>query len=319
MITFRPEAISMIQEELAQVRPDKETVLTLGVFDGVHLGHQSLIGRAVELARQRGLLSGIITFRRHPLAVLAPEEHPTYLTTLEQRLALLERLGADVLLALTFTPEVAQLPARDFVALLHKYLKMRGLVVGPDFTLGRAREGTRSVLKALGDEMGFFVEVAPPLVLDDQVVSSTAIRRALARGDMLAAERFLGRPFGLQGPVVSGAARGQQLGYPTANLAVDSQHALPPDGVYAARAFVEGNGYAAAAYIGRRPTFGEGQRWVEVFLLDFQGDIYGREMKVDFLKRVRPDMVFPNAEALRAQIEVDVEQIRAVLGATKRG
>ncbi len=308
----------MIQEELAQVRPARETILTVGVFDGVHLGHQALIGRVMELARQRGLLSGVITFKSHPLAVLAPEEHPTYLTTLKQRLTLLRELGADVLVALTFTPEVSQLSAREFVALLHEHLRMRGLVVGPDFTLGRGREGTRSVLKALGGEKGFFVEAAPPLVLDDQVVSSTAIRRALAQGDMLAARRFLGRPFSLEGPVVSGAARGQRLGYPTANLAVDELHALPPDGVYAARAFVGGEGHAAAVYVGRRPTFGEAQRWVEVFLLDFQGDIYGRELKVDFLERLRPDMTFPNPEALRAQIKADVDQIRAVLGATER-
>ncbi|MBI4297292.1 MAG: bifunctional riboflavin kinase/FAD synthetase [Chloroflexi bacterium] len=306
-----------IRQELAQVRLTRESVLTIGVFDGVHLGHQSLIGLLRGLAQSRGLLSGVITFDRHPLEVLAPDDHPTYLTSLEQRLTLLQRQGPDFLLAISFTPEVAQLEAGEFLGLLQEYLKVKGLVVGPDFVMGKGRGGDIDTLRALGEREGFFVEVVPPLVFGGKVVSSTAIRHALAQGDMADAALLLGRPFTLEGPVVSGASRGRFLGYPTANLSVDHRHALPPDGVYAARTFVGAESYGAAAYVGRRPTFGETERLVEVFLLDFQGDLYGQALRVEFLERLRPDMTFPSAGALQAQIKKDVARIRAILEETR--
>lgn len=302
-----------LAEELARLAPPGETCLTIGVFDGVHLGHQRLVQRLRSLAQARGLLSGVITFHQHPLAVLAPQDHPTYLTSLEERLDLLRGLGVDFITTLTFTPEMARLGAREFLLLLREHLKLRGLVIGPDFTLGRGREGDEGTLRALGREMGFAVEAVPPVRLGGQVVSSTAIRQALGQGDMPTARRLLGRPFSLGGPVVRGAERGHLLGYPTANLSVDHRHTLPPDGVYAARAILAGRANPAAAYIGRRPTFGEKERTVEVFLLDFQGDLYGQGLRVEFLERVRPDMAFPSTQELKAQIERDVAHIRGVL------
>lgn len=302
-----------IEEELARVSPQGETVLSIGVFDGVHLGHRHLIQRVIERARQEGLLSGVVTFYPHPVAVLRPQTNVSYLNSLEERLELIRSVGVNVVIPVTFTPALSQLTAREFVQLLKRYLKMKGLVVGPDFALGRGREGTAAVLEAMGGEMGFSLEVVSPVTQSQEVVSSTAVRDSIARGDMAKAARLLGRPFSLSGTVIRGVGRGQTLGFPTANLKVDAQRALPPDGVYVTRAYVEGTPHQAVTNIGVRPTFDEPGRTVEVFMLDFEGDLYGRHLKIDLLERLRGEMRFSGAEELKAQIAKDVVQARRVL------
>jgi len=302
-----------IEAELAGFTPRQETVLTIGVLDGVHLGHQELIGYLRRQALARDYLPGVVTFRNHPLDVLSPQTHLPRLTSLEERTRLLQGLGIELIVPLSFTPDLAQLAAGDFVALLQKYLKMRGLVIGPDFALGRGREGDVSALHSLGKERGFWVDVIPPKVINGEVVSSTSIRQALAKGDMSKVKRLLGRPHALIGQVGHGAERGRQLGFPTANLEINSSQALPSDGVYATRAYVAGHTYPSVTNIGTRPTFGEGERTVEVYLLDFEGALYTQELRLELIERLRAEKRFSNPEELKAQISRDVERARSIL------
>ena len=304
-----------VEEELAQFSPERDMLLAIGVFDGVHLGHQYLLSQLVEQARREGLLSGVVTFRQHPREVLSPGTGLPYLTTLDEKVDLLGKEGVDAVVGLTFTPELARLTAREFVLLLEKHLRMRGLVVGPDFALGRGREGDAEILRRLGDELGFRVAVVSPKRVGHEVVSSTTIRTALAVGDMGRVARLLGRPFGLRGVVTTGAGRGAGLGFPTANLRTDHQQALPPDGVYATWAHVEAEAYQSMTNIGTSPTFGESERTVEAFLLDYHGNLYGHELKLDIVARLRDEKRFDSVDELKRQIAEDVEQGKAVLTA----
>ena len=306
------EAISAAQE-LAAFVPERDTALTVGVFDGVHRGHRHLLAWLKDRAAWRGLASGVITLHPHPALVFDPLAPIVYLTTLEERLDLLRAGGVDFVLPLTFTPEVAQLSARDFAALLRDKLRMRFLLIGPDFALGRKREGNAEVLTQLGAEMGFEVETAGPLVEGGRVLSSSAVREALAAGDMGTVGNLLGRPFSLHGPVVRGVERGRIMGFPTANIAVGSGMALPEFGVYATRAHLGDAAYKSVTNIGRRPTFDDGERTVEVYIMDFAGDIYGRELRIDVLKRLRGETRFADPHELSEQIRRDVADAQEYL------
>jgi riboflavin kinase/FMN adenylyltransferase len=303
-----------VEEELAEFAPQRESVLTIGVFDGVHLGHQHLIEYLKRQALVRDYQSGVVTFAKHPLQLLSPQTPLHHLTSLEERIKLLQQQGVEFVVPLSFTVELAQLPARSFVALLQKHLKMRGLVVGPDFALGKGREGDVFFLHSLGKELGFTVDVVSPKILDDESVRSTAIRQALSHGDIQKVSKFLGRHFSLSGQVIHGDERGKHLGFPTANLAVNSDQALPADGVYVTRAYLGNNTYSSVTNIGRRPTFGQGERIVEVYLLDFVGGVYGEELKIELLERLRDEKLFSDPEELKAQISKDIVQAREILG-----
>jgi riboflavin kinase/FMN adenylyltransferase len=299
-----------MEEELAGLSPDKDMLLTIGVFDGVHLGHKYLISRLKELALKQGLLSGVVTFRQHPQEVLSPKNRLPFLTSIAQRTNLLKSEGIDAIIPLSFTTELARLSARQFLELLQKHLRMRGVVIGPDFALGRNREGDTETMRRLGQEMGFSVSVVPPVKIDGEVVSSTAIRNALARGDMKRVQKLTGRPFRLQGRVVAGAGRGVKLGFPTANLEVEAEQALPPDGVYVSQAHIDDRSYPSVTNIGKRPTFGNNKRIVEVYLLDYDNELYGRELEIDILERLRGEKKFKTAEELKKQIAQDIERGR---------
>ena len=302
-----------VEEELARLSPKKDTILTIGVFDGVHLGHKYLISQLKEHAIQQGLLSGVITFHRHPVAILSSRATLPYLTDLATRNSLLKNEGVDYVIVLSFARELAQLSARDFVIILKKFLRMRGLLVGPDFALGRNREGNIATLRKLGQEMDFSVTVVPPIMIDSRVVSSTSIRNALAKGDMESVLNLTGRPFSLHGPIISGTGRGAGLGFPTANLDIDRQQALPKDGVYATRAYIDKKAYKSMTNIGQNPTFGGTKRTVEVYILDYHDNLYGRELKIDIIKRLRRERKFDTAQQLEKQIAEDVKQGRAIL------
>ena len=302
-----------IEEELAKVKPQKETLLTVGVFDGVHLGHQRLLTHLRNEAQQRDLLTGVVTFKSHPQKVLSPGRKLLWLSNLETRTNLLRSFGIDVIVTLPFTPQLAELTAREFVQLLKDYLKMRGLVVGPDFALGKNREGSADQLRLLGQEMGFIVEVVPPVVLDGEVISSSAVRLALAQGDMETVEKLFGRPFSLSGQVVTGDRRGRVLGFPTANLDVEPEQALPSDGVYVTAAHINHESLPSVTNIGVRPTFGDGKHLVETYLLDYEGQLHQQRLRIDLLDKLRDEKHFDTAEELKAQIRKDVEQARAVL------
>lgn len=302
-----------IEEELAKVKPQKETLLTVGVFDGVHLGHQRLLTHLRNEAQQRDLLTGVVTFKSHPQKVLSRGSKLLWLSNLETRTNLLRSFGIDVIVTLPFTPQLAELTAREFVHLLKDYLKMRGLVVGPDFALGKNREGGADQLRLLGQEMGFIVEVVPPVVVDGQVISSSAVRVALAQGDMETVEKLFGRPFSLTGQVVTGDRRGRILGFPTANLDVEPEQALPSDGVYVTVAHIDHESLPSVTNIGVRPTFGGGKRLVEAYLLDYEGELREQKLRIDLLDKLRDEKHFDTAEELKAQIRKDVEQARAIL------
>lgn len=303
----------LIEEELSRVRPQRETALTVGVFDGVHRGHRSLVARLNQRAAAAGLDSGVVTFQHHPRLVLKAHSQITRLTGLQERITLLERAGAKYIVPLSFTPDVSQLSAREFMELLRRYLKMAALVIGPDFALGKRRGGDAPALAALGEELNFTVDVVPPMVLNGEVVSSTAIRNALAKGDIGKATEFLGRYFSLKGQVSRGDSRGKTLGFPTANIAPEQGQALPADGVYAVRVHVDDKAYHAVANIGLRPTFGSEERLLESHLLNFDGDLYGQEIEVEFIERLRDEVRFHDAEQLKAQVMRDIEQAGDIL------
>jgi riboflavin kinase/FMN adenylyltransferase len=289
-----------VEEELSRLPADSDMLLTIGVFDGVHLGHRYLIDQLKKLARQQGLLTGVVTFRRHPQEVLLPQTKLPFLTNLDQRTNLLKNEGVKAIITLSFTRELAQLSAQQFVTLLIKYLRMRGLVTGPDFALGQNREGNTDALRRLGQEMGFSVTVVPPIMINDNVVSSTAIRKALAQGDMKQVQNLLGRPFSLHGRVIPGVRRGIELGFPTANLEIDPEQAIPPEGVYVSQTHIGDQAYPSMTNIGRRPTFGGGERVVEVYLLDYHSDLYGQELTIDIIERLRGEKKFNTLEQGRA-------------------
>ena len=303
----------LVEEELSRAMPERNTALTVGVFDGVHLGHRSLIARLNRTAAENGLDSGVVTFQHHPRLVIKQHAHITRLTSLQDRIKLLHDLGVEHVIPLSFTPELSQLSAREFVELLIRYLNMKALVIGPDFALGRGRKGSSSALTKLGQELDFSVDVVPPQVVNGDVVSSTAIRRALEAGDVRKAGEFLGRHFSLTGHVTKGDERGRTLGFPTANLATEHGHALPADGVYAARVLVGETSHPAVVNIGLRPTFGSEERLVEAYLLDFSGNLYGQELTVELVDRLREEIRFSGAEELKAQMALDVERAKGLL------
>jgi riboflavin kinase/FMN adenylyltransferase len=308
-----------VEKELAKLKPEKDTLLTIGVFDGVHLGHKYLLSQLTKQAKEQDLLSGVVTFNRHPHEVLAPQTKLPFLTDLSQRINLLKNEGVKAIFALSFTSELAQLRARQFVSLLKKYLRMDGMVIGPDFALGQNREGNADVLRTLGQNMGFSVTVISPIMIDGEVVSSTAIRNALADGDMKRVLNLVGRPFSLNGRVTSGAGRGVELGFPTANLDIDPGQALPAEGVYATWTYIDGQAYQSMTNIGKQPTFGGSQRVVEVYILDYHSNLYGRELRIDIMERLRGEKQFDTPEELKKQITEDVKRGRAILSSQGRG
>ena len=302
-----------IEQELANIVPHGETLLTIGVFDGVHTGHRYLLEKLQQRATEKNLLSGVVTFNPHPQSVLHPHNQLSWLSNLEDRVRAFQELGINIVAVLTFTPKVAQLSAREFISLLKKHLKMQGIMVGPDFALGRGGEGNINLLRALGREMEFSVEVISPFTIDGEVVSSTLIRQALIQGDMRSIERLMGRYFYLRGKVITSGKRGRALGFPTANLDIEPQQALPGNGIYATIAQVDGKQFPSATNIGIRPTFGEGEKTVETHLLNYKGNLYGKDIRVEFVQKLRDEQRFPSSEELKVQIEKDVREAEAIL------
>jgi len=302
-----------IEQELANINPQGETLLTIGVFDGVHAGHRYLLETLQQRAAEKNLLSGVVTFSPHPQSVLHPPNQLPSLSTLKDRVRAFQELGIKIIAVLTFTPRVARLSAREFISLIKKQLRMRGIMVGPDFTLGRGGEGNIDLLRALGREMKFSVEVIPPYTIDGEVVSSTLIRQALVQGDMRKVERLMGHYFHLRSKVITSDKRGRVLGFPTANLDIRPQQALPGNGIYATIAQVDGKKFPSATNIGIRPTFGEGEKTVETHLLNYKDDLYGKDIRVEFVQKLRDEQRFPSSEELKVQIEKDVREVEAIL------
>jgi len=293
----------------------QDTWLTIGTFDGVHRGHQEIVRKLAAGAHSTESQAAVFTFFPHPALVLGKRRDPFYLTTPDERAVLLGKLGADIVITFPFNLQTASTSAYDFMALLKQHLGLHHLIVGYDFALGKDRQGDVPTLQKIGVELGYTVEAMPPFKIEGEAVSSSRIRSALAAGDMELAALLLGRPFQVSGKVVTGDGRGRTIGIPTANLSLWAERAIPRAGVYVCQAVVNGKVWGAVTNVGFRPTF-ESQPVpprVETHLLDFITEIYGQEISLNFLSRLRDEQRFPNVEALAAQIQRDIAQARQFL------
>lgn len=300
--------------------PERPVHLAIGVFDGLHLGHRALIGHAIGSAKAAGNLSGVLTFRRHPLALLAPPYEPPRLVSSDRRRELLDALGLDLLVEVDFTPEFAAVEAELFVRdHLAKRLRVAEVVCGATHRFGRMGKGDRPLLESLGRELGFVVHGAPTVRLFNSDLSSTAVREWLLRGDVDRARDALARPYELAGRVVEGDRRGRTIGFPTANLEPIERLLVPGRGVYACWAELgdapagSASRWPAMVNVGSRPTFDGARETVEAHLLGYSGDLYGQALSIHFAKRLRDERRFDGVEALRAQLAADAEATRAAL------
>ncbi|HET7009732.1 MAG TPA: bifunctional riboflavin kinase/FAD synthetase [Anaerolineales bacterium] len=296
-----------------------ESALTIGSFDGLHLGHQALIRAMLAQAAEMDLPGVVLTFYPHPSVVLRGRKPAFYITPPEEKAARLLGMGVDHVITQTFDEALSRVTAAEFLDRLIRQLGMRSLWVGEDFALGHEREGNRAFLRRAAAERGFELHVFPPVLVEGEVVSSTRVREALRAGDVARVAVYLGRPFALTGRVVPGARRGQQLGFPTANLNVPDDQAYPGRGVYACYALVGDERLQAVTNVGLRPTFDDAlpAPIVETHLLDVQLDLYHREIRLEFIERLREEQRFAGVEALKAQIAKDVERARQILAARK--
>ncbi len=319
---------------IAQVQLPGPSFVTIGNFDGLHRGHQALLRQVVQVGQQAwqtGAVktppqSGLITFDPHPLTVLRPDIPLLLLTTPQERLDLAAQLGIDYGIVQCFTPEIARLEAHDFIRLLKTHLGLAGLVVGPDFALGRGRKGDLNTLRDLGKEFDYTLYIIDPVVQTEKPVRSQIIRQAIQLGDITTAADLLGRFYRVRGEVISGDQRGRQIGIPTANLQTPPDKLLPAKGVYATRTHIQadhqsGEGkraFNSVTNLGVRPTVDGAQRRLETHILDFPpvnhtGDLYGQTLTVEFVARLRDEQRFSGIDALVAQIQLDIEQARALL------
>lgn len=291
----------------------RHAALTMGKFDGVHLGHRRLVETTVERAQTLGLLSAVLTWEPHPNAVVRPGQPLALLTSLEEKIELIAALGPDLLIVAPFTPATMATSAEAYMREIVAAIPLRELWVGADFAMGKGRAGDVPSLMAIGAELGFAVGAVSKVVVEGQPVSASRVRELLRAGAVAEAVAVLGRPFGLRGVVVEGDKRGRTIGFPTANLQIAAVHVLPADGVYACRVYLDGEGLPAVTNIGVRPTFDGLRRTVETHLLDWDGDLYGQSIRVEFLHRLRGEQKFPGIEALVTQIRGDADQARGLL------
>lgn len=298
--------------------PENGSVVTVGTFDGLHLGHRGLVTRTIDAARELGSESVVLTWDRHPAATLRPDKLPPLLSSPERKVELIDGSGADILVVLPFDGDLARMTPESFVGrVLVKGLGVRSIFIGHDWRFGHKAAGDVTLLAGLGEELGFEVHGVDLQTIAGEPVTSSRVRRAISEGDFSTARVLLGRPFDIDGTVVAGAGRGKDLGYPTANLAVDFRLARPPRGVYAGVAHVDDVTRPAAINVGVNPTFGgdpdSSPVTIEPYLLDFDGDLYGKTLRVEFWERLRDELRFDSPEALVAQMAADVDATRALV------
>lgn len=293
----------------------RNPVVTLGNFDGVHLGHQKIFTRLTQRARELRGQSIVYTFEPHPVKVLYPQQDVPLIISYEERASLIEGFGVDVLICARFDMEFASQGAREFVEkVLHQRLGVREVLVGYDYAFGRGREGNTDFLHAMGQELGFRVEVVSPVMMDGEAVSSSRVRKAVQGGEVALANRMLGREFASEGVVQRGHGRGKGLGYPTANLSLETE-LTPKPGVYVVRVYLPGvpQPLGGMANLGTNPTFSDQRSSFEVHILDFQGELYGQRIRVGFVDRLRDERRFPSPRALVEQLRLDEEASRSIL------
>ena len=286
--------------------------VAIGNFDGVHRGHQAMAARLVERARDANVPAVVLTFDPHPICLLRPDQAPPRLSTLEHKVELLARSGVDCVIAYPTDHALLELSPREFFdSIVRGRIAARGVVEGPNFFFGKDRAGNVDVLRTLCDESGLSLDVVAPVEVRGRLVSSSAVRKLIVAGEVGEAVELMGHPYQVRGQVVAGARRGRELGFPTANLDGVAT-LLPADGIYAGHTEIDERLYAVAVHLGPNPTFGENARKLEVHVIDFAGDLYGRTLAVDLLERVRGVMTFAGIEPLRAQLAQDVERARLV-------
>jgi riboflavin kinase / FMN adenylyltransferase len=286
---------------------------TIGSFDGVHRGHLALLKPLIAGARAAGAASVLVTFEPHPRCVLDPDHCPPNLTTLDEKTWLLDQLGLDHLVVIPFTPQVAGLSAAVFMQRLLRGIQLRRMVIGEDHRFGHGRRGDPGFLRRFGAKHGFTVEVAPTLVRGRAPISSSRIRRLVLLGQVRAAAQLLGRDYFMRSVVEHGVQRGRELGFPTANLRIAPNKLLPANGIYAVRVDLDDKTYSGALSLGFRPTFGSNALTVEVFILDFDADVYDRLLSVWFVQRLRAEKRFASVASLQQQMARDVENARRIL------
>ncbi len=302
-----------IIRDLAALKPHPWPVVALGNFDGVHMGHQAILGAAIELARGHGGAAFALTFDPSPAKVLAPARAPRLIMTAEDKLELLRVSGLDAVLVIEFTRAFSMVRPREFARdYLIERIGARAVVVGHSVSFGHDRAGNAGVMRALGAEMGFDARVVGPVKVAGMEVSSSRIREVIAAGDLRTAAKLLGRPHFIRGPVVHGRERGRKMGFPTANIQSRTE-CLPPDGVYATRLLLDDGAYPSITNIGMRPTFAEPERTIEAHVFDFDRDLYGADVRLDLIERIRPERKFESAAALAAQIAADLKRAREIL------
>jgi riboflavin kinase/FMN adenylyltransferase len=311
------ETLSLHYPNLTVSSPWAPSVVAIGMFDGVHLGHQAVIREARTIASQRNLPCTVFTFVSHPRKVLRPDHPVPLLTTWDEKRCFMADLGVDTVVGAQFTPALSELSARDFVErILVGQMRAQHVVVGYNFAFGHGQEGNGELLSTLGAEFGFDVTVVPPFELNGASVSSSRIRKLLATGHVGEANALLGRPYALTGTVVTGDQRGRLLGFPTANLSVDESKLLPSYGVYAGQAlWNEETGYCqepCVVNLGMRPTFDPPQLRIEAHLIGWSGDLYGKLLTVSLQHRLRSEMAFKSVDELVAQIRQDVDHARTL-------
>ena len=303
-----------LDEALSHLTVDRDSAITIGVFDGVHRGHRHLISQLVEHALSSGSRACVVTFENHPITVLKPETRVDFLIDLDERTRLMRQLGVDIVVPIKFDRQIAQLSSHDFLQVLYEKLRMRHLVVGPDFAMGHNRDGSLETLPGIARHIGFSFNVVDLMTDPAGRVKSTTIRSQIADGDVSSAALLLGRNFAVRGVVVRGQERGRELGFPTANVEVAPDLVIPGNGIYATRARLDSGTYMAATSIGVRPTFDDGpERTIEAYLLNFSDDIYGQTVCLEFVQRLRGEEKFDTVEALLDQMNRDVVQTKDVL------
>ncbi|MDQ6651618.1 MAG: bifunctional riboflavin kinase/FAD synthetase [Acidobacteriota bacterium] len=290
----------------------RPTVLTVGVFDGLHLGHQLIIRTVVERSRAVGAVPTVITFDPHPRAVLHPESAPPLLQTLDQKVEGFGVLGVEQTVVVPFTPEFSMIKAEDFLRqVVKERLQAREVYLGRGFAFGHDREGNIELLRRVSEELGFFADDVPEVRFRNQRVSSSKVRALLAEGKVNLARRLLGRPYGVEGVVERGAQRGHQLGFPTANLHPKNR-VIPKNGVYVTGTLIDGKWRRSVTNVGVRPTFGTNtEPIIETFVMDWKGDLYGDAVRVRFLHRLRDEHKFGSIAELKAQIDKDVKRTQS--------
>lgn len=294
-------------------KPLKGSVVTIGNFDGLHLGHKALLRKVIACADTLDLFSVVFTFRPHPLKILLPAKAPALLTTYEQKLDLIENVGVDYVIEQPFDHAFANLSAESFVAdALHQKLHARVIYTGPDFKFGQGGRANTDTLRQLGAPFGMEIRVLDAKTFEGIIASSTQVRKLLHEGQVAAVKTFLGRTFSLTGLVVHGEARGRTIGFPTANLDAE-QERIPAFGVYACTVTFDGEEYQAVTNVGVRPTFQMGQTTIEAHLLDFSGDLYDKKISLFFHQRLRGERSFSSLEELKHQVSKDCQQARDVL------